>query len=107
MFYTRGHVLRLLATDVSHAHLRREKRVFTEIFKIPAAQRCSQNVHSRSEHDVLAARASLLADHFAGAETEIRIPCRGETYARGHGRRKIIGSSRGIPGVRPDVFADS
>lgn len=95
----------MLAANVADAHLRGEERVFAEVFKIPPAKRCAQDVNARTEHDVLAARPRLLANGFTFAEAEIGIPARGQTNAGGHGGGEIIRATGRRPGVRPDVLA--
>src|ERR1039457_7166980 len=105
MFYARGNILRLLAADVTNAHLRREKWIFAEIFKITATERRAQNVDAGPKHDVLPACAGFLADGFAFAEPEFGLPRRRQTNAAGHRRGKIIGAPGGVPGVRADVLS--
>ena len=65
MLQTAGYAVGLYSLDIGYYHFSCQHRVFTHVFEGTSVERCSGNVHTRSQHDVLTPEGKLLADTLA------------------------------------------
>ncbi len=72
----------LHALDMAGRDLRRQIRIFREVFEVPAAQRRALDVRSRSEQHGHVLRLAFFAERFAHAANQVAVPRRRDTRCR-------------------------
>ena len=94
MLYGGHHADRLHAFDILYCRFRCQVRVLAVVFEIPSAFRETVDVHSRTEHDMDAARAGISSERFAVGISQFPVPGRCRSYtARIHRTFRIISHS--------------
>ena len=94
---TGSNTLRLQTLYVGHHHTRDEEGVFTHIFKVPAAEWCTVDVHPRAEDHILATIERFLAEILTIESCHRRIPCGSQTGECREGNTRVVG----LPGLLP------
>ncbi len=92
---------------ILYRHLAAQIRVFAHIFKVPAAQWCSENIDSGTEKDILLPVARLFADTDPIQTRHFFIPCRSQTRQGRKGHYGIVCPPGLVPFVPLHFRTDS
>ena len=65
MLYAHSHTVLLHLLYIRHCHLAGQKRVFAHIFEITATERCTVDIHSRTQKHILLTVARLFSDRLS------------------------------------------
>ena len=83
MLYTCCHIRRLDSTNYRNGKFTGQSWIFTDIFKISSACRCSFDINTRSKNHIFASSACFFSQHFSCIACKFAVPChRNRTVAR-------------------------
>ena len=87
------HALALHALDIGDSSACSQKGIFSEVLKIPAAQRSPINIEARAQHEVHTAGAGVLSNDRSDSLREFGVPCGREADSAKHCRRPVVPDS--------------